>query len=80
VEAGTTGEVSKVRGSKNSNLTEILEEDPELRRALNISTVLVDHELKINSSCCCKLFCTLVCTVKLPMLIDRVTYTKPSKP
>jgi len=36
VEEGTPGKVSKVQGSKNRNLTEILEEHPELRTALNI--------------------------------------------
>lgn len=36
MEEGTPGKVSKFRGSKNRNLTEILEEHPELRRALNI--------------------------------------------
>jgi len=36
VEEGTPGKDSKVLGSKNSNLTEILEEHPELRRTLNV--------------------------------------------
>lgn len=39
MEEGTSGKVSKVRGSKKRNLTKILEEHPELRRALSIRRI-----------------------------------------